>query len=132
MKRIETLSSNLMQLRQRLEGWRRQRSGRNRIPEQFWTEALALARTEGVSRVSRVLRLHFQRLKDRLNAPLPKSAPVGVPAFVELAVPPSLHHGLECRVEMTHRAGAKMTIHLPPANSGDLLSLAQAFWSQRR
>ena len=47
MNRIQTISSALNDLRQRLEGWRRQRSGRSRIPEPFWAEALALARIEG-------------------------------------------------------------------------------------
>ena len=132
MKRIETLSPNLIQLRQRLEDWRQRRSGRSRIPEHFWTEALALVRTEGVSRVSRILRLHYHRLKDHLNAASRKSTPVAVPAFVEWSLPPSLPNGRECLVEMTHRTGAKMTIHLAAASSGHLLPLARAFWSQRR
>jgi hypothetical protein len=131
MNRIETLSPQLTQLRQRLEDWREKRLGRSHIPEHFWTEASALARTEGVSRVSRILRLHYQRLKHHLVAPPPKSAPVAAPAFVELMLPPSRHAGRECLVEMTHRTGAKMTIHLPEASSGDLLPLAQVFWRQR-
>ncbi len=106
-----------MQLRQRLEDWRGQRPGRSPIPEPFWTEASVLARTEGVSRVARILRLHYQRLKDRLNGPPPKPAPVAAPAFVELTLPPSVHSGRECLVEMTHRTGAKMTLHLPEASS---------------
>jgi len=132
MNRIETLSPHLTQLRQRLEDWRQQRSGRTRIPTHFWTEAMALARTEGISRVSRILRLHYQRLKARLAAPLPNSMPVAAPAFIELSLPPALPEGRECRVEMMHRSGAKMTIHLPAASSDNLLPLAHAFWSQRR
>jgi hypothetical protein len=91
-----------------------------------------LARIEGVSRVSRILRLHYQRLKTRLTAPLPNSTRIAAPAFVELPLPPALHEGRECRVEMMHRTGAKMTIHLPAVSSSHLLPLAQAFWSQRR
>jgi hypothetical protein len=123
MNRIETLSPNLTQLRQRLEDWRQQRSGRSRIPTHFWTEALALARIEGVSRVSRILRLHYQRLKTRLTAPLPNSTRIAAPA---------LHESRECRVEMMHRTGAKMTMHLPAVSASHLLPLAHAFWSQRR
>jgi hypothetical protein len=132
MNRIETVSPNLTRLRQRLEDWRQQRSGRRRIPEQFWTEALALARTEGVSRVSRLLRLPYRRLKDHRNAASSKLTPVAAPAFVELPLPSSLPGGPECWVEMTHRTGAKMTIHLSAASAHDLQLLAQAFWSQRR
>ena len=131
MNRIETLSPQLTQLRQRLEDWREKRLGRSHIPEHFWTEASALARTEGVSRVSRILRLHYQRLKDHRNAASSKLTPVAAPAFVELPLPSSLPGGPECWVEMTHRTGAKMTIHLPEASSGDLLPLAQVFWRQR-
>lgn len=132
MNRVETLSSPLNQMRQRLEDWRRQQSGRTRIPAHFWTEAVALARTEGVSRVSRILRLHYQRLKARLPAPRPNSIPVVPPGFIELSLPPSPPEGRECRVELLHRTGAKMTIHLPAASAQHLLPLAQAFWSQRR
>lgn len=130
MKRITTTSS-LTSVCQRLTAWRQHRSGRSRIPEPFWIEAIALARTEGVSRVSRVLRLHYRRLKDRLNPPLPGTAPAALPAFVELTLPSSPNGGPECRVELMHGTGAKMTIHLPAAHSGQVLPLAEAFWRQR-
>ena len=132
MKRIDTLSPNLIQLRQRLEDWRQQQPGRQHIPEPLWGEALALARAEGVSRVSRVLRLHYQRLKDRLNGISASTPRVSAPAFVELPLPCPLPEGRECRVELIPRTGARMTIHLSAASSGNLLPLAQAFWSQRR
>src|SRR4029077_10101103 len=47
----------------RLERWRRQRSGRARIPEALWATAGELAREHGVNPVSRVLRLEFNHLK---------------------------------------------------------------------
>jgi hypothetical protein len=132
MNRIQTISTPLNDLRQRLEDWRQQRTGRSRIPEPFWAEALALAAIEGVGRVSRVLGLPYSRLKDPQKNPVTKSEPIEEPTFVELSLEPSAHGGRECLVEMMHRSGAKMTIHLPEANSGELLPLAQAFWSQRR
>ena len=132
MNRNENLSPDLTQLRQRLEDWRQQGSRRRRIPAHFWKEALALAQTEGISRVSRILRLHYQRLKDHSKGVL-APATLGVSSgFVELPLPYSLAEGQECRVEMIHRRGARMTIHLPAASGGQLLPLAQAFWSQRR
>lgn len=130
--RTQTLSSHLIQLHQRLQDWRQRRSGRPRIPEPFWAEALALARTEGVSRVSRILRLSYRRLKEGLQAPAPISGLAAAPTFVELPLSPSFPGPGECRVELTHRSGAKMTIHWPAASSSQLLPLAQAFWSQRR
>jgi hypothetical protein len=132
MNRIQTISSALGDLQQRLEDWRQQRGGRCRIPEPFWAEALTLARAEGASRVSRVLRLPYRRLKDAQNNPVTKSEPDATPTFVELSLEPSAHGRQECLVEMTHRSGAKMMIHLPAASTGELLPLAQAFWSHRR
>jgi len=128
----ENLSPHLTQLRQRLEDWRQQGSGRRRIPEHFWKEALALAKTEGISRVSRILRLHYQRLKEHAQGVLAPATPGASPGFVEVPFPYSLAEGRECRVEMIHRRGARMTIHLPAAGLGQLLPLAEAFWSQRR
>ena len=132
MKRINAASLSLTSVCQRLEAWRQRRPGRSRIPEPFWTDAIALAQVEGVSRVSRILHLHYQRLKDRLSTASSSSTPVALPAFVELAVPASPNHSPECLVEMTHPTGAKMTIHFPAAHSGNLLPLAEAFWHQRR
>lgn len=132
MNRRDSLSRDLRQLRQRLDEWRQQGSGRRRIPEPFWKEASALAQTEGISRVSRILRLHYLRLKDHANGALVPTTPGATPAFVELPLPYSLAEGRGCLVEMTHRSGARMTIHLPAASSGPLVPLAQAFWSQRR
>ena len=47
----------------RLERWRRQRTGRARIPEALWAAAGELAREHGVNQVSRVLGLEFNHLK---------------------------------------------------------------------
>ena len=131
MKRINTTSPSLSSVCQRLEAWRQHQPGRRRIPEPFWTDAITLARSEGVSRVSRVLRLHYQRLRDRLNTALSRKAPVALPAFVELTVPPSPNGCPECRVELTHCSGAKMAIHFQAGSFSQLLPLAEAFWRQR-
>jgi hypothetical protein len=47
----------------RLERWRKQRTGRARIPEALWAAAGELAREHGVNPVSRVLGLEFNHLK---------------------------------------------------------------------
>jgi len=47
----------------RLERWRRQCTGRSRIPESVWRAAGELALEHGVNAVSRVLRLEFNHLK---------------------------------------------------------------------
>jgi hypothetical protein len=131
MKRSDPPSLKLSRLYQRLEAWRQHRHGRRPIPEPFWTDAVALARTEGISRVSRVLRMHYNRLKDRL-AQSPTPAPVSLPTFVEVAVAPSPNRRPECLLELLHPTGTKMTIHFPTGSSAELLPWAEAFWHQRR
>src|SRR3954468_5918901 len=73
----------------RLERWRKQRTGRSRIPESLWAAAGELAREHGVNPVSRVLRLEFNHLKGVAES----SGQVtrkrhATPAFVELIAPP--------------------------------------------
>jgi hypothetical protein len=57
----------------RLERWRRQRQGRERIPQRLWVAAGELARQHGVNPVSRVLGLDFNRLKRMAESNLPAS-----------------------------------------------------------
>ena len=75
----------MRKVHRRLERWRRQRTGRARIPEALWAAAGELAREHGVNQVSRVLGLEFNHLK-RIAEP---GGPTvrkrrAMPAFVEL------------------------------------------------
>src|SRR5215470_16297928 len=74
----------------RLQHWRRQRKGRERIPQRLWIAAGELAREHGVNPVSRALGLDFNRLKRMTES---KGAVArkrrGVPSFVELIAPPA-------------------------------------------
>jgi len=47
----------------RLQRWRDQRKGRQRIPAGIWSAAGRLAREHSVNRVSQALHLEFNRLK---------------------------------------------------------------------
>jgi hypothetical protein len=72
----------------RLERWRKQRTGRERIPEALWAAAAELAREHGVNPVSRVLRLEFNHLKRLAESSGPTVRKRRVmPAFVELMAP---------------------------------------------
>ena len=72
----------------RLERWRRQRTGRARIPEALWAAAGELAREHGVNPVSRVLGLEFNHLKRIAESGrlIVRKRRV-MPAFVELIAP---------------------------------------------
>jgi len=75
----------------RLERWRRQRTGRARIPAALWAAAGELAREHGVNQVSRVLRLEFNHLKRLAESDGRAVARKrrAMPAFVELIGPPT-------------------------------------------
>ena len=116
------------QVRRPLAAWRRTRRHREPIPEALWRAMVGLARTYGISAVSRALRVGYYGLKRRV-AEIPAAAliaPTG-PAFVELKPLPSCS-GAGCTRELEEPCGAKMTLHFEPGNGVDTLALAQAFW----
>jgi hypothetical protein len=123
-------TTDLNQLRRQLSAWRRAQSGRPRLPEALWRAATDLARTQGPSRVARLLRLDYYKLRKRLSAttsPLP--AP---PAFVELKGAPMVEAGPgESVVELFDGCGARMTLRVPNAVT-TLVALAESFWRRPR
>jgi hypothetical protein len=92
----------LADLSQRLEQWRSQQSGRQKLPSEFWSEAAALARHHGTTRVANVLRMNASVLRSkserRPNKPRNTSA-----AFVEVSMPPILDS--ECTLEVETARG---------------------------
>lgn len=119
--------------RQELEVWRKKHGGRGRrIPEELWSRAARVARTEGVYETARALRLDYERLKGRIGVSGSTDGQDGRPApstFVEL--PMGLLGGGGTIVELVGRGGEQMRIHLARASAADLVRLAEAFWSQR-
>lgn len=110
--------------------WRRRRLPGGRIPDRLWSAAVELARTYGVCRTSRLLKLHYYTLKERLDAqPQPKRAPSAcpAPAFVELSASALVTPG-ECVIEWQNVAGARMRVHLKGLQVPDLVALSASFW----
>ena len=118
-------ATDLKQLRQQLDSWRRSQTQRSPLPKPVWEAAAALARTHGVNRVARTLRLDYYRLRRRsMEAP-----PAPAPRFVEipwprLTAPAGTNH---CSVELSDAHGGKMSIQLA-SDSPVLVALAEAFW----
>jgi hypothetical protein len=79
----------LEEVAEHFEDWRRQKRGGERIPEQLWSEAIALIEDYGLSQVTRRLRLSGRDLNKRRGMPgsgRRRARPVETPAtFVELA-----------------------------------------------
>jgi hypothetical protein len=65
--------------------WRSRLPRPSPIPAEFWSRAVELATTLGVSPVSRALKLDYKRLKQRMTAGVPAPVPAP-PAFLELSL----------------------------------------------
>lgn len=122
-----------------LETWRRGNGGRGRaIPEALWREATELARTNGISKTARALRLDARRLDARVRSAAMATTPIKeAAAFVELGAVGLHAVGLHELREPTVvyflcREGDELRIEIPPGvkDGVDLVALAQAFWSR--
>jgi hypothetical protein len=122
--------TDLRQLRRQLSGWRRQQSGRVRLPEALWLSAATLAQRHGASLVARTLHLDYYKLRQRSAG---CSSPTdGAPAFVELQVAPTLGPACgEAAVELSDGSEVRMTLRV----RGELptvVALAESFWRRPR
>jgi hypothetical protein len=78
-------SLNMARVRQRLDQWRRTRAHpRSPIPQALWTNAVALAREQGLYQTARALRLDYGGLKEHVEAADARGG-ARRPAFVEFA-----------------------------------------------
>ena len=90
-KQTRGLPSRLETVRRRIERWRRARKARSRIPDSLWASAVEVARSYGVHRAAKALRLDYYALKKRVGQEA-TAAPgrhkgSDVAAFLELAAP---------------------------------------------
>lgn len=124
MKSKKLFHSDLTAASRALEAWRKTRHPRQPIPETLWAEMSALARTHGVSLVSRALRLDYYALQRRVNEQPPASD------FVEVkfACAEDLQRG--CTAEMEDRQGRKLLVRWTSTPGPELLAVVQAFWKQ--
>ena len=141
-------TARLSTLQQRVDEWRQHREGgRSPVPEELWAEAVVVAQSEGVYRTSKVLRLGYASLKERLvraerRCARGEKAIVRAATFVELpplAVSAGGGRAGDARgngtggntvVEMIGTRGARMRIDVTGASTLDIVGLAQAFWSR--
>ena len=131
--KVVAISGPLEQVRQRLERWRKTRKRCSSIPAALWAAAVELARQYGVNKTARALRLDYYSLKRRLESGTHPGLhePKGGAPFIELVTPLG-NSSPECIVELEHRRGAKMKIHLKGRVELDLVALSGLFWSAAR
>jgi hypothetical protein len=122
--------TDLRQLQRQLSSWRRQQSGRVRLPEAIWVSAATLAERHGASLVARTLHLDYYKLRQRAaGGSSPAESP---PAFVELQVAPTLGAaGGEATVELSDGTGARMTLRVR-SQLPLVVALAESFWRRPR
>jgi hypothetical protein len=126
------LPAGLERLRQRLERWRQTHKPSSRIPDTFWAAAVTMAKTYGVNRTARALRLGYYSLKERVDqgaAMTPDAKPVSMP-FVELANLPTAGPCL-CRLELENADGVKMRVQLRSVAMPDLAAISRSFWNHQ-
>jgi hypothetical protein len=75
-RRKDILDPKLERARQLFERWRAGRRKRGPLADDLWQSAIALAGRHGAYRISRELRVNYERLRSRLEAACP-SCPSG-------------------------------------------------------
>ena len=125
-------ATDLAALQHQVTAWRRAQRGRPRLPEDLWAAAAALAGSEGVSWVARVLHLDYYRLKRRCTEGAgDTSKPARSPTFVEVQLEPSLSEPTaRWHIELRDESAARLTIEMGneiPA----LVALVEAFLKRR-
>jgi hypothetical protein len=126
MKSKTLFHSQLKPVRRALEAWRKTRRPRQPIPERLWVEMAILARTHGVSSVSKALRLDYYTLKRRVSEP----EPVPAADFVEVKFAPTVDPPRGCTAELEDHQGRKLVLRWSSAPGPELLGVVQAFWNQ--
>jgi hypothetical protein len=120
-------AKSLEETRTALERWRRAGGGSGRpIPAELWSNAAAVARTLGVSRTARVLRVDPRKLATLVAV----AEPAGFVALGALGL--SEPRGASKTVlELVGRDGDRVRVEVVGDTNGDaLVTLARAFWSR--
>ena len=142
--RWTSLPTELRAVRAGGVGGRGEREGRSRMPGDLWEAAVELARSHGVSRVSRELRLDYTSLKKRVMEVSGPGAPgkeggEGWGGFVEMDPAgwagvfgpggPGGPGGAE--VEVREPDGTRLLVRLPGREGLDVAALVGAFRGRR-
>jgi hypothetical protein len=95
------------------ERWRKDKTGRDRIPEALWEAAVSLTGGHPVNKIARRLRVNHKDLKNRARSHI---------TFIELPVTRSI----ECTIEIEKPTGERMRIK----GSCNVAEIAREFWER--
>lgn len=102
----------ITEVQSRFALWRKARKPRERIPEDLWSAAVMLCESYSVNEISRTLRLNHSSLRDRVLAHKTRQPPVPNPPQSFITIDMVQTHTAECTIEMEHRNGNRMKMHL--------------------
>lgn len=128
-----TYPPEVRKLAQQLRLWRASPQRERRIPEALWGAAVRLARSYGVSRISRALKFSYHDLQRRAGGTrVRRPRRPGRPTFIQLPAPDlSTAVDRPGTVEVVHGSGSRLILRLPDAKPEELLALVQAFLAHR-
>jgi len=100
-----------------------------RIPEDLWSQAVALAARHGVSKVAATLRLDYAGLKRRLSALTPPPVPTAEPpAFMELVLGRPPASGPGCVLVVSDARGRSLRIEWTASDAHAVAAVACRLW----
>jgi hypothetical protein len=125
-RQTPAVPTDLQELSERFEDWRRTRRRKLPIPEPLWAAAVELARSHGVCQTAQVLRLEYKKLKQLTGGKPVRRRRLSAPAaFMELVPPPTA--AAECVIELEGPRG-KLRIQWKGAAAPDLAGLSRVLW----
>ncbi|RLB79903.1 MAG: hypothetical protein DRH24_11685 [Deltaproteobacteria bacterium] len=131
-KENSSKKSNLEEIREQFETWRKTREKRAAIPDVLWEAAVSLCPRYSLCQISKALRLNYSDLKHRVQASqsMLHSSPIIEPAFIDIGFKSPMLPA-ECIVEMEDQNGAKMSMYFKGEAGLDLLELGKVFWCKQ-
>ncbi len=100
-----------------------------RIPEDLWSQAVALAARHGVSKVAATLRLDYAGLKRRLTALTPPPVTTTAPlAFMELVLGGPSASGPGCVLVASDDRGRSLRIEWTASDATAVATVARRLW----
>ncbi len=124
------MPAKLAQGRICFEQWRSKQKRRTRLPNHLWALATELAREFGINQTARTLRLGYNCLKKRIEAPVSDDMIQVNPhtQFMEL-LPNHVNSANECVIECENAKGNKIRIHLKSHDLPGLAKICTELWS---
>ena len=134
--RRRQLPSEVVEVRSKIEKWRKTRKKRTTMPENLWSAASALARDHGVNPISRALGLSYESLKRHVVSLSRDNGEhlSGEHGFVQLSNMPFIQPAgqISVEVEICNKGGERMVIRLNALSNADVRKMVDDFWSRCR